>query len=397
MIRGHFFGPLAALGVLAGAPSVALAQPPVAADTAAAATDTAAGAARVSLAPAQPQEGSIVRIMFQPAARGGRDSVMRVPHDSVRPDSLVRPDSVVRRDSIAGPDSLLRADTVVAIRATLFGEPLHFERDSADAYSAFAGIPVGAPDSVTLTVVVERSTGIADTIPTVVRVERGQYRMEKLAVAPAFGRPPDSALAARIARENRQAAEVSRRSHETIRLWTAPFSRPRNARVTSGFGDGREFNGRVQSRHGGLDLAGPVGAPVAASNRGVVALIGGFYYAGNAVYIDHGRGMVTAYFHLSKVDVAEGDTVEAGQRIGLVGATGRVTGPHLHWVARYGGVSVDPATLLPLSPIAGGTATVIATPPDAAAVKPAADSMLRPRVDSLGRPIPPPVAPPPLL
>jgi murein DD-endopeptidase MepM/ murein hydrolase activator NlpD len=100
----------------------------------------------------------------------------------------------------------------------------------------------------------------------------------------------------------------------------------------------------------GLDLAGAVGAPVLAPDRGVVALVGDFYLAGNAVYIDHGAGLVTAYFHLSKVNVAEGDTVTVGDTIGKVGATGRVTGPHLHWVARYGAVSIDPSTLLDLAP-----------------------------------------------
>jgi murein DD-endopeptidase MepM/ murein hydrolase activator NlpD len=154
-----------------------------------------------------------------------------------------------------------------------------------------------------------------------------------------------------MAREAALAAEVSRRSHDTPALWTGEFSRPRPSRVTSAFGDGREFNGKVQSRHMGLDLAGVVGAPVLAAGRGVVALVGDFYLAGNAVYIDHGGGLVTAYFHLSAVNVAKGDTVAAGDTIGKVGATGRVTGPHLHWVARYGAVTIDPSTLLELTPL----------------------------------------------
>jgi murein DD-endopeptidase MepM/ murein hydrolase activator NlpD len=79
-----------------------------------------------------------------------------------------------------------------------------------------------------------------------------------------------------------------------------------------------------------------------------VALVADFYLAGRAVYLNHGAGLVTAYFHLSQVDVAEGDTVTAGQRIGAVGRTGRVTGPHLHWTMRYGAISVDPMTLVEL-------------------------------------------------
>lgn len=145
------------------------------------------------------------------------------------------------------------------------------------------------------------------------------------------------------------AAEVSAASHQTPRLWTPGLVMPREARVTSGFGDGRIFNGQVSSRHTGLDLDGDPGDIVVAPTRGVVALAEQFELAGNNVYINHGAGLVTAYFHLSEQLVAAGDTVEAGQPIGRVGATGRVTGPHLHWVVRYGHTSVDPRSLLAAS------------------------------------------------
>ena len=115
------------------------------------------------------------------------------------------------------------------------------------------------------------------------------------------------------------------------------------------YGTGREFNGEVTSRHMGTDFAGRVGAPVRAAGRAVVALVARFYLAGNAVYLDHGAGLVTGYFHLSRVDVAAGDTVAAGQLIGAVGRSGRVTGPHLHWIARYGGITVDPMSLFRLA------------------------------------------------
>jgi murein DD-endopeptidase MepM/ murein hydrolase activator NlpD len=98
----------------------------------------------------------------------------------------------------------------------------------------------------------------------------------------------------------------------------------------------------------GVDFRGALGEPVRAANRGVVALVDNLFLAGNVVYIDHGGGVVTAYFHLSKTLVAAGDTVARGQVIGLVGATGRVTGPHLHWAARYGAVTVNPLDLLSL-------------------------------------------------
>jgi murein DD-endopeptidase MepM/ murein hydrolase activator NlpD len=131
-------------------------------------------------------------------------------------------------------------------------------------------------------------------------------------------------------------------------MWTAAFVRPRSSRITARFGSGRTFNRTLASRHLGVDFAGKVGAPVRAANRGVVALVANFFLAGNVVYIDHGAGVVTGYFHLSRALVAEGDTVTRGQEIGLVGATGRVTGPHLHWSARYGALTVNPLDLLAL-------------------------------------------------
>ena len=139
------------------------------------------------------------------------------------------------------------------------------------------------------------------------------------------------------------------RAHLTPRLWAEPFRRPRPGRVTSSFGRGREYNGTVTSRHTGTDFAGAVGAPVVATNRGVVRLIDRFYLGGNVVYLDHGAGLVSAYLHLSATAVAVGDTVARGQVIGRGGSTGRVTGPHLHWVVRYGRTSVDPESLLTVS------------------------------------------------
>jgi murein DD-endopeptidase MepM/ murein hydrolase activator NlpD len=131
-------------------------------------------------------------------------------------------------------------------------------------------------------------------------------------------------------------------------LWKGAFVAPRASRITSGYGRARVFNGAVQSRHMGTDYAGTVGAPVKAVNRGIVRIVDSFYYGGNVIYIDHGAGVVTAYLHLSEQAVAVGDTVEKGQVIGKVGQTGRVTGPHLHLIARYGNITVDPVSMLAL-------------------------------------------------
>jgi murein DD-endopeptidase MepM/ murein hydrolase activator NlpD len=110
----------------------------------------------------------------------------------------------------------------------------------------------------------------------------------------------------------------------------------------------RIFNGKLRSRHLGVDFSGQRGDSVVATNRGVVAFVGDLYFSGTTVFLDHGAGLQTVYLHLSRVLVAPGDTVSAGQLIGAVGASGRVTGPHLHWSASYGSVAVDPLGLLEL-------------------------------------------------
>jgi murein DD-endopeptidase MepM/ murein hydrolase activator NlpD len=167
-------------------------------------------------------------------------------------------------------------------------------------------------------------------------------------VASQFGRALDSATEARVAREGARALAVGRRAHDAPARWTAPFLRPRASAVSSGFGTGRTFNGQVTSRHLGVDFRGAAGAPIRAANRGVVVLVDTFFLGGRVVYLDHGGGVTTGYLHLSRALVAVGDTVARGQTIGLVGATGRVTGPHLHWTARYGGITVNPLDLLKL-------------------------------------------------
>lgn len=227
------------------------------------------------------------------------------------------------------------------------GEPLHFVTAADGALESLAAVPIGEEESVEVVVrVVRPGGGTVDSLRVRIPVSAGDYRHERLTVAPRFGRAPDAAEQARLERDRVKASEVSRIAHETPRLWRDPPVMPRASRVTSGFGNGRVFNGQVSSRHMGLDLAGAAGEEVVAAARGVVQLVDEFLLAGNIVYVNHGGGLVSGYFHLSEQLVAEGDIVEAGTPIGRVGATGRVTGPHLHWVVRYGHTSVDPRSLL---------------------------------------------------
>jgi murein DD-endopeptidase MepM/ murein hydrolase activator NlpD len=247
-------------------------------------------------------------------------------------------------------------DSLASVSGVMAGEPLHFFEDADGNLEAFGPIPIEASDSVVARVELLYASGVADTLrevldfphrpdPTVV----ARSRARRLRVSQVYSAPPDAMTEARIQRENEEARAIGRRAHGTPKLWSNPFLRPRSSRITSSFGAGRLFNGRVASSHGGVDFAGKPGDPVRAANRGVVALVANFFLAGNVVYIDHGLGVVTGYFHLTEATVAVGDTVERGQEIGLVGASGRVTGPHLHWSARYGGYTLDPMGLVALT------------------------------------------------
>ncbi len=246
-------------------------------------------------------------------------------------------------------DTLDPTADITAVKGLMARQALHFESDGAGGFQALGGIPITAADSIRLELTLLHRTGSSERIVRYLPIERGQFSSTQLSVDPRFVDPPDSALLVRMAAERDSVRRVTRRSHATPRIWTEAFTLPRDSRLTSPFGQRREFNGEVRSLHLGTDLAGQVGAPVAATNRAVVALVGDFYYSGSLVYLDHGHGFMTAYLHLSEIFVAVGDTVERGEIIGRVGASGRVTGPHLHWTARYGDVLVSPLSLLDIT------------------------------------------------
>ncbi|HEX6993898.1 MAG TPA: M23 family metallopeptidase [Gammaproteobacteria bacterium] len=155
---------------------------------------------------------------------------------------------------------------------------------------------------------------------------------------------------ARAERESREIAAI----YATLTpeaYWSEPFIVPVSG-VTGGrnFGHRRVFNGQARAPHSGADLRAATGTPIHASNRGRVVLAKELFFSGNAVFIDHGLGLYSVYLHLSEFRVEPGDIVERGDVIGLAGATGRVTGPHLHWGARVLDARVDPFSLLELLP-----------------------------------------------
>ena len=133
-----------------------------------------------------------------------------------------------------------------------------------------------------------------------------------------------------------------------MRLWQAGFLEPVTGRRTGIFGSVRIMNGQARNPHNGEDIGAPLGAEVAATNDGIVRLTVDHIFSGKGVYVDHGLGFYSMYFHLSDVLVKEGDLVKAGQAVGRVGATGRATGPHLHWGVKLNGARVNPYALLDL-------------------------------------------------
>jgi len=186
--------------------------------------------------------------------------------------------------------------------------------------------------------------GGARDLSRAVEIHAAHYRTGSLTVAPKFVEPAPEDLA-KIKAEIELKAKVFATSAAEP-LWKASFRAPVEAEPTDSFGTRRMFNGKLASVHKGMDFRAGTGTPVHAGNSGVVVLARPLYYEGNCVVIDHGLGLYTISMHLSRIDVHEGQLVAAGERLGLSGATGRVTGPHLHWAVRWEGAYLDPAKLL---------------------------------------------------
>ncbi len=224
--------------------------------------------------------------------------------------------------------------------ASFNGVPVLVLRDGGE-WTAVLGIALAtAPGRAALTV---RRSGAPDTLlPLAVNPFR--YAEQRLTVAPGQVDLSPQDLA-RYERERAHLADViaafSAPVPATLRM-TAPTPGPRS----SSFGLRRLFNGQARSPHSGMDIAAPLGTPVLAAAAGRVIDTGDYFFNGNTVWLDHGGGLLTMYCHLSAIDVKLGDEVAVGVPIGAVGATGRVTGAHLHWSVSLNRAMVDPALFL---------------------------------------------------
>jgi murein DD-endopeptidase MepM/ murein hydrolase activator NlpD len=234
------------------------------------------------------------------------------------------------------------------VEGSLDGRPLTFFA-YAGGHAALVGLDLELkPGAHTWRVAVLEREREPRTARGQVQIRRRDFPVQRLQLPPAMVEP-DPETERRAVMEG-QHLQTLYRTITPERLWRGRFTRPvAGTEPATGFGARRIINGLARMPHGGSDFSAPKGTPVVAVNGGRVALVAEFFFPGRLVVLDHGLGLYTLYFHLDSVAVAEGQRLERGQTLGTVGATGRATGPHLHFGALVGAARVDPAALLNLS------------------------------------------------
>lgn len=259
---------------------------------------------------------------------------IEISHDarSVQPGELVR----------------IRArlpDDTMTVTGHVLDKPLRFYRGGPGSWHALIGIDLDTEPSV-IPVVVGAVTGGGLTLRSTydLVVESKEFPTRRLTVDESYVNPP-AEVTERILREASRVATIFE-TETDHKLWSGSFARPVPGAATSSFGKRSILNGQPRSPHSGTDFQGAEGTPVKAPNTGRVVLAENLYFSGNVVILDHGWGLYSYFGHLSRIDVEEDQVVTTGQVVGAVGATGRVTGPHLHWTVRVNGARVDSLSLM---------------------------------------------------
>lgn len=249
---------------------------------------------------------------------------------------------------------LRSASPVNAIKATWdnreipFWEEAKADEKSPDTWRALLGVDLDLkPENYSFTLTAKTESAEEISCSAMIDVKEGKFATESLKVAPNFVEPNPEQLAR---------AEAERQRLRTIfatitpeRLWDGSFHYPLAGITTGGnFGRRRILNGQPGSPHSGVDFPASAGTPVYAAQRGRVVLAEPLYFSGNTVILDHGLGLYTLYAHFESISVQAGDLVDTGALLGKVGATGRVTGPHLHWGATVNRARTDPLQLISL-------------------------------------------------
>lgn len=268
------------------------------------------------------------------ASQANGPDFLKRPFGSVRPLA-----SGIRLEGAPSQGALLRGTAPRNVTGLdLDGVKVPIAEDGA----FLLGFHRDAPPLGVLTV----SFGDGEVVTEPLAIEPRSWRVEYVAVA-ARGGVPSEAFMARRKPELEMIAAARLRGSDSSG-WRQPFIWPAQGRISGIFGSQRVYAGEPGSFHSGVDVAGAVGAPVIAPADGVVILAAPspFSLEGNLLMIDHGMGLNSAFLHLSAIDVKDGDRVRQGQQIGRIGATGRATGPHLHWSLKWNDARIDPQLLV---------------------------------------------------
>lgn len=235
---------------------------------------------------------------------------------------------------------------LAALTGEIAGRPVRFwPGASAREWNGLAGVNLeSTPGSVTLTIQGTTAGGGTALAHVPLVVDRYRYETRRIQVDPKMANPPESEIA-RIKQEAQAMADAFA-ILTPERLWRGAFDAPVPGTPNSAFGRLTITNGKPSGRHQGADFRAVTGTPVHAPNAGRVVLARNLYFAGNTVIIDHGLGVFSLLAHLSRIGVEPGAVVTRGEVVGESGATGRVTGPHLHWAVRFGEMTVDPVSLM---------------------------------------------------
>jgi murein DD-endopeptidase MepM/ murein hydrolase activator NlpD len=214
--------------------------------------------------------------------------------------------------------------------------------ESADEWIAVIGIPLEQDSGSPLVVSVTRTGAEPEQIA--IELREAEYRVQRLTVDSKYVEP-DQASLDRIFAE-RKVIDSALTHWRAAAIADVELRPPVPGTRNSSFGSRRIFNDQPRSPHKGMDIAATTGTPILAPLDGIVSATGDFYFNGNTVILDHGQGFITLFCHLSAIDVQEGQEIAAGELLGKVGATGRVTGAHLHFATYLNGTAVDPALLI---------------------------------------------------
>lgn len=252
----------------------------------------------------------------------------------VSPTLLVSPQTIVQGQQLRVNFNGVGSEYNVEV----MGKTLSLHAFHADTYLGYIGVPAD-----------QKAGGYTLRIMNAQNVEVARQKIEikpgRFATQNIRYRPPavDKALKEKLDKEY-ALIDIARNTQTHQRLWKKAFKLPVPHRITSVYGTRRQLNGKYNGYHGGVDFASPMGYPIKAPAGGTVVLAKYFSAAnanGNTVFLDHGLGVTSGYIHLSKILVKEGQTVKQGETIGLIGSTGRSTGPHLHWGVYLNGQNTD--------------------------------------------------------